>query len=162
MADEVQGEFPVGASVVLWRADEILVMKRSGGTGAGGWFFPGGHLEGGERPAEACVREVREETEIELPVEALELVDVMTHLSDWGRHSHVIIYNAACPAGAEPVLDHEHLAARWMAPEAYLARFMDEAMFRERRLPESAVELAREVARVTRSATAAWRAKERR
>lgn len=161
MSDPVQSEFPVGASVALWRGDEILVMKRSGGTGAGGWFFPGGHLEGGERPTEACVREVWEETRIAIDEAGLEIVDVMTHLSGWGRHSHVIIYNAPCPPGVEPVIDHEHLAARWMAPEAYLARFMDETALRERGLPEPAVDLAREVARVTRSAAAAWRARPR-
>jgi 8-oxo-dGTP pyrophosphatase MutT (NUDIX family) len=42
--------FELTAAVVLFRRSEILVMKRALGFSAGGWFFPGGHLERGERP----------------------------------------------------------------------------------------------------------------
>ncbi|HET6614560.1 MAG TPA: NUDIX domain-containing protein [Dehalococcoidia bacterium] len=40
--------------------DEILVLRQSGGTRW--WELPGGALHGGERAAEAVVREAREET----------------------------------------------------------------------------------------------------
>ncbi|MGH2631971.1 MAG: NUDIX hydrolase [Tepidiformaceae bacterium] len=149
--------FDLYASVVLWRGDDILVMKRgTGGFSAGGWFFPGGHVEAGERPIEACARELFEETEIPLEASALTLVDVMTFEtgSKASPTAHTIIYTAACGAGTEPMINDEHLTARWMAPEAYIARFLDGAMLRERGVPESAVLLAEEVARVTRAAAA--------
>ena len=144
--------FELSASVVLWRGDEILVMKRgAGGFSAGGWFVPGGHVEEGERPAEACARELFEETGISIQIEALTLVDVMTY--ETGRATaHTIIYSGACAAATEPVINDEHVATRWMTPEAYIARFLDEAMLRERGLPESALALAAEVARVVRTA----------
>ena len=50
--------FELSASVVLWRGQEILVMKRAGGFSAGGWFIPGGHVEQGERPVESAAREL--------------------------------------------------------------------------------------------------------
>ena len=146
--------FELSASVVLWRGEEMLVMKRgAGGFSAGGWFIPGGHVEEGERPAEACARELFEETGISIQTEALTLVDVMTY--ETGRATaHTIIYSAPCAAASEPVINDEHVATRWMTPEAYVARFLDEAMLRERGVPEPAVALAAEVARVVRTAAA--------
>ncbi|MEO6397889.1 MAG: NUDIX hydrolase [Tepidiformaceae bacterium] len=144
--------FELSASVVLWRGQEMLVMKRgAGGFSAGGWFIPGGHVEEGERPAEACARELLEEAGISLPAEALTLVDVMSYETGRGM-AHTIIYRAPCEASAEAVINDEHVATRWMTPEAYIARFLDAAMLRERGVPEHAVALATEVARVVRAA----------
>lgn len=145
--------FELSASVVLWRDDEILVMKRAGGFSAGGWFFPGGHVEQGERPDEACARELFEETGISLDASALTLADIMSYQAA-GATAHTIIYTAEAPAGAEAVINDEHLVARWMAPDAYIARFLDSASLRARGIPEHAITLAQEVARVTRVAAA--------
>ena len=144
--------FELSASVVLWRAEEMLVMKRgAGGFSAGGWFIPGGHVEAGERPAEACARELFEETGMSIQPESLMLVDVMTY--ETGRATaHTIIYSARCETSAEPVINDEHVATRWMTPEAYIARFLNEEMLRRRGASESAVALAAEVARVVRTA----------
>ncbi len=144
--------FELSASVVLWRGEEILVMKRgAGGLSAGGWFIPGGHLEQGERPTEACARELFEETCITIQPEALTLVDVMTY--ETGRATaHTIIYTGICEAAAEAVINDEHVTTRWMTPEGYIARFLDETMLRARGVPEPSIALANEVARVVRSA----------
>jgi len=143
--------FELTAAAVLWRGDEILVMKRAGGFSSGGWFFPGGHLEAGERPVEACVREVREEAGIELEPSSLSLVDVMTMETSDGL-AHCLVYNAACLPGTECVLNEEHLTARWLTPERYVERFLDAEMLRSKGIPESAIALAQEVERVLRAA----------
>ncbi len=145
--------FELSASVVLWRGDEILVMKRAGGFAAGGWFFPGGHVEQGERPDEACARELFEETGITISDSVLQLVAVMSYQAG-GATAHTIIYNGDAAADAEALINDEHLVARWMAPEAYIARFLDGASLRARGIPEHAITLAEEVARVTRVAAA--------
>jgi 8-oxo-dGTP pyrophosphatase MutT (NUDIX family) len=143
--------FELTAAAVLWRGDEILVMKRAGGFSSGGWFFPGGHLEAGERPVEACVREVREEAGIELDPATVDLVDVMTMDMADGI-AHCLIYNASCSRETECVLNEEHLTARWLTPERYVERFLDASMLRTKGIPESAIALAQEVERVLRSA----------
>lgn len=146
--------FELSASVVLWRGDEILVMKRSGGFSAGGWFIPGGRLEAGERPAEAAAREVFEESGITLDPATLAIVDVMSYETGEAT-AHTIIYNGVCAAGTEAVINEEHTSHRWMTPEAYIARFLDEAMLRSRGAGEGAITLANEVTRVVRSAASA-------
>ncbi len=144
--------FELSAAVVLWRGGELLVMKRAAGFSSGGWFLPGGHLQRGERPADACARELREETGIEVDPASLRIVDVMTYDRD-GTTAHCIIYNGDCAAATECVVNEEHYVAKWMAPEAYIARFLDGERLRSLGVPEDGVALAAEVARVVRAAT---------
>ena len=52
----------VGVAVIVIKDDKVLLGKRRHAHGAGGWQFPGGHLEFNES-IEACAkREVLEET----------------------------------------------------------------------------------------------------
>ncbi|MCC7365513.1 MAG: NUDIX hydrolase [Dehalococcoidia bacterium] len=146
--------YELTAAVVLWRGPEILVMKRAAGFSAGGWFLPGGHVEPGERPVDAAVRELFEETGITANPDLLALADVMTYAHD-GATAHGLIYNAACPPGADATLNDEHVFARWMTPEAYIARFLDAEMLRSRGVGEGPIALATEVARVVRAAARA-------
>jgi ADP-ribose pyrophosphatase YjhB (NUDIX family) len=142
--------FELSASVAIWRGRELLLMKRTGGVGAGGWFLPGGHVEPGERPVEAAVREVREESGIVLDPASLSLADVMSYEAH-GAMAHNIVYNALCPDGAEAVVNGEHYVARWYTPEAAIARFYDAGRLRGLGLGEPEIALATEVARVLRA-----------
>ena len=145
--------FELSASVVLWRGVEILVMKRAGGFSAGGWFIPGGHVEQGERPVESAARELFEEAGITVDPADLSLVDIMSYETGAGT-AHTIIYNGACADATEAVINDEHVYQRWMTPEAYIARFLDEGMLRRRGASQSAIDSANEVARVVRAAGA--------
>jgi ADP-ribose pyrophosphatase YjhB (NUDIX family) len=54
---------PVLAVEVLVVGDDgVLAMERDAGRDAGTWGFPGGHVEAGEHPETAAVRELVEET----------------------------------------------------------------------------------------------------
>lgn len=59
----------VGA-IVLDRG-ELLLVKRDREPARGEWSLPGGRVDWGESLREAVVREVREETAIDIEVEAL-------------------------------------------------------------------------------------------
>lgn len=62
------------SGAVLHRGDpreEILMVKSSRGFTKGMWNVPGGFLTYGETPRESVVREVREETNLEIEVEEL-------------------------------------------------------------------------------------------
>ena len=58
------------AVALIYDSGEFLIMKRGEEQMLGGlWEFPGGKLEAGETPAQAAVREVREETGLQVGVE---------------------------------------------------------------------------------------------
>jgi 8-oxo-dGTP diphosphatase len=142
--------FVLSASVFIHRDGEILIMKRgSAGYAGGGWFIPGGHVEFGETPLEAAVRETREEAQIELDPDALRLVGITTFYPSPDEQHHGIIYATACPPGAECVLNEEHSGYRWVTPEYYVRRFLDEGLMRERSIPEPLIHTTRETRRVT-------------
>jgi ADP-ribose pyrophosphatase YjhB (NUDIX family) len=65
----------VGIGVVVWRGNDVLLVRRGKPPRAGDWSLPGGAQEIGERAAEAAVREVREETGVEIRV--TDLIDVV-------------------------------------------------------------------------------------
>ncbi|MFN8028627.1 MAG: NUDIX domain-containing protein [Acidimicrobiia bacterium] len=60
-------EVAVGGVLVL--DDALLVIRRGHGPGAGEWSVPGGRVEAGETLHEAVVRELHEETGLDVVVE---------------------------------------------------------------------------------------------
>ena len=96
---------------VLARGGRLFVQKRpTPGVWAGLWEFPGGMVEPGETPAEAVVREFREETE--LAVRVVEPLGLVRH--GYTTYSVALhCYRLALADGrAEPVL-HAADECRW-------------------------------------------------
>jgi len=92
-----------------------LVARRSEGrVFAGLWEFPGGKVEEGESAAEAAVREVREETGLEVrPIALLGRV----HTSHGGQA--VVLHLVPCqPVAGEPTVCSEAVSElRWVSLE---------------------------------------------
>lgn len=63
----VNAERPlVGVGVVVIDQGRLLLIKRGGSVRLGYWAIPGGKVRYGERLVDAAVREVREETGLEI------------------------------------------------------------------------------------------------
>lgn len=80
MADTLQREFPlapvVGVGAVAVDRGRVLLVRRGREPLKGKWSIPGGVLELGESLKDAVIREVQEETGLEVePLELVELVD---------------------------------------------------------------------------------------
>ena len=56
----------IGVGVIIIKDGQLLLLKRQSVHGAGTWSTPGGHLEFGESPEACAIREVREETVVEI------------------------------------------------------------------------------------------------
>lgn len=70
-------------SMVIWVADNRVLLVRNG-YGERAWGFPGGVMNRREDPADCAVRELREETGIDVSAEELTLVG--THTQRSARH----------------------------------------------------------------------------
>lgn len=60
---------PVALGIVVRDDGEVLMLRRIPGGDGVDWVFPGGKVEPGESPEEACVREVAEEAGVTCRVE---------------------------------------------------------------------------------------------
>ena len=100
----------VGA-VAVWD-DALLLVRRGRGPAQGEWSVPGGHVERGEPVAVAVVREVHEETGLDVVVDEflgwVERIDT--------DHHFVILDFAVSPLDpAQPVVTGDDAAeARWV------------------------------------------------
>jgi len=65
----VTGVVEVAVGGVAVRDGELLLVRRGRGPGAGAWSVPGGRVHVGEELHEAVVREVAEETGLDVVVE---------------------------------------------------------------------------------------------
>ena len=102
-------EVCVGAVVV---ADgRLLLVRRGRRPGLGEWSVPGGRVEVGERLADAVVREVAEETGIE--VACGDLLGWVERIDD---EHHFVILDFACEplGGGDPVAGDDAADARWV------------------------------------------------
>ncbi|WP_127997177.1 nucleotide triphosphate diphosphatase NUDT15 [Piscinibacter defluvii] len=101
----------VGVGVIIMRAGRVPLGERTGSHGAGTWAFPGGHLEFGESPETCAIREVLEETGLEVqnlhpgPFSS----DVFV---EEGKHYVTLFVLGACPHG-EPEVCEPLKCLRW-------------------------------------------------
>ena len=104
---------------------EILLLRRVPGRVLPGlWQGVSGSLEPGERVVDGALRELREETGFERPVvDAFFDLDLVNqfHYSGVDAILAAAVFAARVRRDAEPVLSHEHDAARWLPLEAALA-----------------------------------------
>ena len=103
-----------------WR---VLVLQRSAGTRCpGSWETVHGRIERGERPEHAAVREVREETGLE--VERLYNVTTQPFYLHGTATVQVAVVFAAFVADAGQLsLSAEHARAEWLGVRAAAQRF---------------------------------------
>jgi len=109
----------VGVGVVVWRGPELLLIQRGKSPRRGSWSLPGGKQELGETVRETAVREVREETAVEIHVTHLiDVVDTITRDDDGRvRMQYTLVDFAAEWRSGEPVAGDDAMGARWIHPD---------------------------------------------
>jgi len=108
----------LAVSAAIVRNGKVLVVRRARLPASGVFSLPGGVVEAGETLTEAVVREVREETGLEIePVALAGYREAITR--DAGgrveRHFVILPFAARWIAG-EPTLNEELSEARWVDP----------------------------------------------
>lgn len=95
----------------LTRPTRVLAARRSAPAAlAGGWEFPGGKVEPGERPQDAAVREVLEELGVRV-----RLGERVGGAWPLGREAQMLLWWAVrLPGEPEPRPLQDHDALRWL------------------------------------------------
>ena len=105
----------VGVGAVVLDGDRVLLVKRGHEPLKGEWSLPGGAVELGETLEAAIVREVREETGLE--VDAGPIVDVLDRLlydRDGRVEYHYVLVDFLCrPSGGAVCCASDAEAAEW-------------------------------------------------
>jgi 8-oxo-dGTP diphosphatase len=115
----MQREYPVaplvGVGAVIVHEGRVLLVQRGHEPLKGRWSIPGGLIEIGEMLHEAVVREVREETGLEIePVELVELIDRIHREGDRVRYHYVIADYLCRVVGGTLKAADDADAVRWV------------------------------------------------
>jgi mutator protein MutT len=108
----------VGIGAVIVQDGKVLLVKRKYPPLAGEWSLPGGGVEVGET-LDACVlREMREETGLDVEVgPVIEVFDRITRDADGRVQYHYVLVDYLCwPVGGELVPASDAADAVWVAP----------------------------------------------
>jgi 8-oxo-dGTP diphosphatase len=87
----------LGVGALVFNHDRILLVERGKEPLKGYWSLPGGVLEGGETLEQGIVREVREETGLEVkPVKVIEIFERIVRDAGGAAEYHYVLIDYIC------------------------------------------------------------------
>ncbi|HYB20566.1 MAG TPA: NUDIX hydrolase [Thermodesulfobacteriota bacterium] len=106
----------IGVGGIIFQQDRVLLVKRGRAPGLGEWSIPGGVVHAGETLREAVVREIFEETHLEVEVLALAKVLERIFRDPDGRVAyHYVLVDFLCQCrGGELKSDSDAQDARFV------------------------------------------------
>jgi len=106
----------VGVGGIIFQKDRVLLVKRGRPPGLGEWSIPGGAVQTGETLREAVIREIFEETHLEVEVLALAKVLERIFRDPDGRVAyHYVLVDFLCQCrGGELKADSDAQDARFV------------------------------------------------
>jgi 8-oxo-dGTP diphosphatase len=108
----------LAVSAAIFRDDKILIVRRGRPPARGVFTLPGGVVEVGETLHDALMREVREETALEIALVGLagEREVIVRNAEGRVERHFVILAFAARWLSGEATLNEELAEARWLNP----------------------------------------------
>lgn len=106
--------------LVMRRGNKVLLMRRQGSGYYDNWYsLPAGHVEGGELPTQALIRETREELGIEIKGVDLAPVHTLFRMKSDESGDRIDLFFETARWQGEPVIQEPHKCdeLRWCSPE---------------------------------------------
>lgn len=105
----------VGVACFLTKNEKYYLQRRKGNHGNGDWSIPGGHLEYREPIRVGVVREVKEETGVDLNSSDLEFRGVVNSVfEDHGLHYVTIFFEVKLLPVQVPIIREPHRVSNSM------------------------------------------------
>ncbi|NPA22064.1 MAG: NUDIX hydrolase [Candidatus Micrarchaeota archaeon] len=108
---------PVAADLVIVKEGKVVLIKRAKEPFKGMWALPGGRLEENETIEECAIREAKEETSLDIELQAL--IGVYSHPERDPRKVVAVAFLAS-PIGGTLRASTDALEARWVEIEKAL------------------------------------------
>lgn len=86
-----QNPIPAAGAIIV-EGDRILLVRRAHPPRVGDWTIPAGFMEWDEHPTATAIREVKEETGLD--IELTGLFEVYSGRDDWRNNAVLILYHA--------------------------------------------------------------------
>lgn len=97
---------------------QVLLGLKKAGFGAGKWVGLGGHIEPGEKPEAAAVREVQEESSLIVPPDSLQHVASIEFRFPWRPSWDQTAEVFATSVFTGDLAESDEVAPRWFAEQA--------------------------------------------
>lgn len=110
--------FKIFVSVAIRDGDRVLLVQEGKAGSYGKWNLPGGHLELGETLQQGAIREVREETLLDVAPDGLIGAYTLIRRQEEEVLRQAVRFIFSAPyTGGEPGAGDEILSVRWFAVE---------------------------------------------
>lgn len=103
-------------AAVIKKDGKIFATQRGYGEFKGGWEFPGGKVEAGEKLQDALIREIKEELDVDITVKNL----IHTIEYDYPNF-HLTMHCFEAELLQDKIILKEHEAAKWLAKNELLS-----------------------------------------
>ena len=97
---------------VIIENNKVLLIQQTKGH----WGFPKGHMEEGETELQTAIREVKEETNLDVEVDANKRYTIR-YITDKNKDKEVVFFVAKKIGGMEKYQESEIKAMKWMTFE---------------------------------------------
>ena len=115
-------KYEKSCGAVIFEGDKILVIQQVKGH----WGFPKGHVEEGETEVETAIREIKEETNLDVEID--ETHRYVEHYSpEEGIEKDVVFFIAKKTGGEIKVQEDEVKSTEWLLPEDAMDRLTYES-----------------------------------
>jgi nucleoside triphosphatase len=125
MREQIYPEPTAGALIFNQHNRVLLVLSERWG---GRYAVPGGHIELGERIEETVLREVKEETGLDVYDLKFIMMQECVYDKEFYRKMHFIFFDYSCKTDADEndvILNHEAQAYSWVTLDAALDMPLD-------------------------------------